>query len=95
MQGSFVRKRGFTWTAYYYLPDANGGRRQRSKGGFPTKAAAQAYLTNKVNAVQTGEYVETVKLTFGDYLTGQWLREARSSRPPQRGRALWTATSAC
>ena len=73
MQGSFVRKRGFTWTAYYYLPDANGGRRQRSKGGFPTKAAAQAYLTNKVNAVQTGEYVETIKLTFGDYLTGHWL----------------------
>jgi integrase len=82
MQGSFVRKRGSTWTAYYYVPDAKGGRRQRSKGGFPSKAAARAYLTNKVNSVQTGEYVETIKLTFGDYLTGQWLPIMRRSIRP-------------
>jgi integrase len=73
MQGSFARKRGSTWTAYFYVPKSDGTRQQRSKGGFRTKAEAQAFLTNSLNAVQKGDYVEPIKVTMTDYLTKQWL----------------------
>jgi hypothetical protein len=39
MRGS-IRKRGETWTITYDEPSPDGKRRQRSKGGFPTKRAA-------------------------------------------------------
>jgi len=40
VHGSFVRKRGSTWTAYYYL-HADGRRVQHSLGGFATKTGAR------------------------------------------------------
>jgi Phage integrase, N-terminal SAM-like domain/Arm DNA-binding domain len=82
MQGSFVKKRGSTWTAYYYVPDSSGNRRQRTKGGFHTKAEAQAYLNNKITSVQSGDFVEPSKLLFGEYLTEHWLPIAKRSIRP-------------
>ena len=81
-QGSFVGKRGSTWTAYYYVADLDGQRRQRSKGGFKTKAEAQRYLTATVAAVERGEYVEPVKLTLADYLRSRWLPLMQSQVRP-------------
>ena len=82
MQGSFTRKRGAKWTAYFYVVDAAGKRRQRSKGGFKTKRQAQAYLTKVVGQVQKGELVEPSKLTLREYLLEQWLPTVRSSLRP-------------
>jgi integrase len=82
MQGSFVRKRGATWSAYFYVPDSNGQRRQRSKGGFHTKIEAQQYLTKTMSAVQTGEFVERSDVTFGAYLEERWLPMVKSSLRP-------------
>jgi integrase len=82
MQGSFIKKRGSTWTAYYYMPDSTGKRRQRSKGGFGTKEEAQRYLSNTVTSVQTGDYVEPTNLTLGEYLNDQWLPIVQHSIRP-------------
>ena len=82
MQGSFIKKRGSTWTAYYYVPDRTGKRRQRTKGGFKTKADAQTFLSNTIMTVRSGDYVEPSKLLFGEYLTEQWLPIAKRSIRP-------------
>ncbi|MGZ6609009.1 MAG: tyrosine-type recombinase/integrase [Solirubrobacteraceae bacterium] len=72
MQRGFARKRGATWTAYFNV--TTGGRRQqRSKGGFPTKAKALAYLNTVVPKVEHGDYIERSKLTLGEYLLERWL----------------------
>lgn len=82
MQGSFVKKRGQRWTAFYYVPGLAGQRRQRSKGGFATKREAQAFLSSVLTSVQQGDYVEHSKLTVADYLTKRWLPLMKSSIRP-------------
>ncbi len=72
MQRGSVRKRGATWTAYYYVIDGS-RRRQHSKGGFPTKQAAQGYLNEVLAALQSGDYVAPRRLTLGEYLVERWL----------------------
>jgi integrase len=81
MQRGFARKRGTTWTAYYYVTDGR-GRHQRSRGGFVTKAAAQQYLNTVMAAVQRGELVHTSKLTVGEYLLDRWLPLMRTNIRP-------------
>ena len=71
MQRGSLRKRGATWTAYYFTDD--GTRRQHSKGGFRTKAEAQAYLTEVLGRIQRREFVEPHKLTLAEYLSERWL----------------------
>jgi integrase len=82
MQGSFVRKRGQTWTAYFYVLDGNGHRKQRTKGGFATKADAQTYLTSQLGSVLKGDYVEPTPLTVAQYLTERWLPTMEMSLRP-------------
>jgi integrase len=77
-----VYKRGTTWTAVYDEGhDEQGRRRQRSKGGFPTRKAAEAFLASTVSAIGEGSYVAPTRLTAADYLAG-WLEEvAETVRP--------------
>ena len=82
MQGSFVKKRGNTWSAYFYVSDGDGERRQRSKGGFATKGDAQDYLQKTMHAVHTGEYVEPARLTLAEYLLDRWLPTIETSIRP-------------
>jgi integrase len=82
MQGSFVKKRGNSWTAYFYVSDGEGERRQRTKGGFATKRDAQAYLEKTVHTVHTGEYVEPVRMTLAEYLLDRWLPTIEASIRP-------------
>lgn len=82
MQRGFVRKRGSTWTAYFHVIGADGERKQISKGGFRTKADALKHLTTSVHAVQTAEFVERSRLTFGEYLLESWLPLVESSLRP-------------
>lgn len=72
-QRGSLRKRGDTWTAYWWIHDAEGKRRQRTKGGFRTKRDAQAHLTTVLSAVQTGTYVEPRKITVAIFLRDEWL----------------------
>ncbi len=81
MQRGFARKRGNTWTAYYHW--SYGGQRQQfSKGGFPTKKDAQAYLTEVLAALQRGDAVAPTKLTLEEYLVTRWLPIVKHSLRP-------------
>jgi integrase len=72
MQRGFVRKRGATWTAYYYVM-VRDERKQRSRGGFRTKAEATAHLNTQLVALQNNDLVEPSRLTVKDYLIELWL----------------------
>ncbi len=72
-QAGSTRKRGKTWTAYWFVTSPDGERVQRTKGGFRTKADAQGHLTTVLGQIQTGGYVEPVKMTVAVYLREQWL----------------------
>lgn len=71
-QRGSLRKRGETWTAYWWVQE-NGARRQRTKGGFKRKADAQAHLTTTLNEIQAGTYVEPKKMTLAAFLRQEWL----------------------
>jgi integrase len=64
--------RGGTWTAYWYETVA-GNRRQRSKGGFPTRRAANDHVTSVLASIQARTYVTPARTTFGSYLLDTWL----------------------
>ncbi len=68
-------------------PDCGGGvearreRRQRSKGGFPTKAAAEDHLAQSIAEVTHGTLVLPANTTVAEYLQ-QWLEIQRSQLEP-------------
>lgn len=66
MTGS-TRKRGSTWTAYWFVPQEDGRRRQMTKGGFRTKREAQEYLTGVLNSIRTGTFVTPNRQTLGEF----------------------------
>jgi len=76
-QRGTIRKRGLTWTAYWWV-DGPRGAVQRTKGGFGTKREAQSFLTTTLASVQAGVFSEPTKMTLADYVVGRWLpgREA-------------------
>lgn len=84
----FIRQRGSTMTAYWSTVDpATGNRVQHTKGGFPTKKAAQAQLNGIVGKVQEGSWRPDHPLTVRELLEDHWL-------PAQRARELRPATLA-
>ena len=75
-----VHKRGSTWT---YVADAGrdpvtGRRRQRSKGGFASKKAAEAALREFLHAHESGQLVPVSTTSLGEYLE-QWLANLEPS----------------
>lgn len=80
MTGS-TRKRGSTWTAYWFIPLEDGRRRQMSKGGFRTKREAQEYLTGVLHAIRTGTFVTPNRQTLGDYFD-LWIGGAQARLRP-------------
>jgi Arm DNA-binding domain len=77
MRGHTYR-RGSTWTAVYDEPGDEGKRRQRSKGGFPTRKDAQRFPTDQLARIDSGGYAAPSKLTLGEYLTGSGCRPSRA-----------------
>jgi Arm DNA-binding domain len=69
-----VRKRGSTWTVVLDVgPNpVTGRRRQKSKGGYGTRKAAEAALRELSAAVDARRYVERSTTTVGEYLD-EWL----------------------
>lgn len=77
MKGS-VRKRGSSW---YYVVDVGrdpitGKRKQKMKGGFKTKKAAETALAELLADVNRGQYVEDAKMTLNE-LISDWLRSIK------------------
>ena len=77
-QRGSIRKRGDTWTAYWFVKAGDGRRAQRSKGGFRLKAEAQRHLTQVLGEVQGGTYSEPKKATLAGFVTEVWLPARRS-----------------
>ena len=72
MRGSVMR-RGKSWSYVVYLGrDVQGRKRQKWKGGFATKRAAEDALTELLERVRTGNCVNAGRMTVGDLLT-EWL----------------------
>lgn len=79
MNGS-VRRRGAGWEYYYReLNPGTGKWRQRSKGGYPSRRAAETALRAVLSTMDTGNYVSPSGLCVGDYLTGKWLPAIKST----------------
>jgi integrase len=77
MKGS-TRKRGSTWTAYWFTQDpATGSRKQHSKGGFRTSRAAQEHLNEVLGKVQTGAWAPDKRITVAELLV-EWLAAKKS-----------------
>jgi integrase len=81
MRGT-ITKRGSNWTVRYDEPSEDGNRRQRRKGGFTTKRAAQAFLNEQLQRLGDGSYTEPARTTLGEYLVAEWLpAKERKLRP--------------
>jgi integrase len=86
MRGS-VRKRGFTWTWYLFVPDPmTGERRQRSKGGFRTKRECQEALNEALARLREGTFVRPSPRGLGGFLVDEWLPAVR---PPRVRPSTW------
>ena len=82
MRGSVV-KRGRTWSYVVDIgrdPDS-GRRRQRWKGGFPTKREAELAVRRTLDAIDAGEVADASGLTLAAYLE-QWLAGVQSALKP-------------
>jgi integrase len=83
MTRGHVHKRGSTWTVIYDEPPADDGRRrQRSKGGFPTRREAQRFLNDTLARLGDGSYAQPSKITLGDYMADEWLPAVRGTLRP-------------
>src|SRR5215203_3229412 len=78
-----VKRRGSSWTIVLDVgPDpATGKRRQKAKGGFRTRKAAEAGLRELTASVDSGRYVERSTTSVGDYLD-EWLEVVRPRLRP-------------
>lgn len=63
MQGG-VRKRGKTWSYFFYAGIVNGKKKTKEKGGFRTKAEAQKALNDAISDFNNNGYIEPKKTTF-------------------------------
>lgn len=64
-------------------PGQNGKRRQQRRGGFPSQSAAEDALNAVVTQLTIGTYVNTGRLTVGQYLD-DWLSGKGKLRPSTR-----------
>jgi len=81
-----VKKRGSTYTYYLYVIDADGRRRQHSKGGFKTQREAEDARIAALAARSTGAYVKAEKISLASFLIDEWLP---SRRPPALEESTW------
>lgn len=72
-QRGTLRKRGETWTAYWWARQPDGTWKQRSKGGFRTKSDAQSHLVDVLGRVKAGTYSEPKRMTVATFMAEHWL----------------------
>lgn len=82
-----VFKRGETWTYVVDVgKDLDGRRKQRKKGGFSSRRAAEKALRELLNTVDDGEYVDPSAETVAGYLRERWLP---AMQPPRLAPSTW------
>ncbi|MGW8959653.1 tyrosine-type recombinase/integrase [Paenibacillus sp. NPDC055715] len=67
---------------YYYVVDVgkDGIRKQKKKRGFKRRKDAQAAMTEVLNQVNKGDYIEPSKIKFTDYMLDVWLVEKEQNK---------------
>ena len=68
-----VYKRNKTWTAHAKWTDRQGKPQQKTKGGFPTKKAAEKAEREILSRVDSGRQIGGSSPTLAEYLTEIWL----------------------
>jgi integrase len=73
---------GKTQTLWYVVVDVgqgdDGKRQQKWHGGFKTRSDAQRAMADIVRALERQTYVAPRRLTFGEFVRGEWLQMMRS-----------------
>ena len=78
MRGT-VMKRGSTWTYVLYLGrDASGKKQQKWVGGHRTKREAEDALTEALERIRTGMWIDPGTTTVGEFLA-EWLGAMESN----------------
>jgi integrase len=71
-----VQELGRTWRIRYWEDGPDGQRRRQTKGGFPSRAAAERALRKVLTEIDEGTYVAPRPVTVGEFLAG-WLEAQR------------------
>lgn len=71
MQGG-VRKRGKTWSYYFYLGIIDGKKKYKEKGGFRLKSEAQEALREAMTQFENGGFIQPKATTFMEFAM-EWL----------------------
>ena len=77
MRAGQVYKRGATWTFVVDVNPPGAPRRQRRRGGFPTKRKALAAMAELQADAGRGQLVEPSRVTLGTFLLQEWLPAAK------------------
>jgi Phage integrase, N-terminal SAM-like domain/Arm DNA-binding domain len=95
MRGA-VYKRGSTWTWHFDIdPDPlTGRRRQRTKGGYPTKKAAEQALAEAIGQWRTGRLPQRSTHTLSHFLQQEWLPAVKPRLRPSTWANYRTYTAA-
>lgn len=81
-RGTITRKSNGRWYVATHYKDASGKRRQKSHGGFRTKAEAREHLNAVLAEMASGRYVPPSKDTVGQFLVNRWLPAVQGSLRP-------------
>lgn len=68
------------WQYVVELARVDDKRRQKTRGGFRTKKAAEAALRDELTARERGSYVAPSGLSVADFITKQWLPSIEAKR---------------
>src|SRR5262245_27652788 len=68
-----------TWTCVIDAPAGPDGKRRQKRFSASTRKELEALVAKTIHAVNTGGYVEPVKTTVNEYLTGRWLPSIAAS----------------
>ncbi len=84
MSRGHVRKRGGTWSIVYdeRSDPRSGERRQRERGGFESKPAAEAGLVEALAAIRAGKYASPSDVTVHQFLTDWMDQKAEDDLKP-------------
>lgn len=78
-----VRKRGNKWSFVIDIgrDESTGKRRQKRFSGYNTKKEAEKALAQKINELNTGQFVDAAKETIDEYLSA-WLEDKKTQVRP-------------
>ncbi|EPS55255.1 TPA: tyrosine-type recombinase/integrase [Clostridium botulinum] len=69
-----VRKRGATWSYYFYIGEVDGKKKMKEKGGFKSKPECEKALMNALYEFENGGYLTPKKITLIQFSL-EWLEE--------------------